>query len=76
MLIRGAGRDGAAAEVERPGDELGGGAGEGAVPVQAEGSGSILLWFADLKGQLESFAICTSELAGVLDDGNGVDGSS
>src|SRR5947208_17086464 len=36
----------------------------------------ILLWFTDLEGHLESFAIALDELAGALDDGMGFGGSS
>ena len=36
----------------------------------------VLLWFADIVGQLKSFAITVEELEGALDDGMGFDGSS
>src|SRR3954451_1882083 len=44
--------------------------------VEKEGVEFVLLWFTDLEGPLNSFAITPSELAGALDDGMGFDGSS
>src|SRR5947208_15606924 len=43
---------------------------------KTEGIESMLLWFTDLEGHLQSVGIAPDELEGALDDGMGFDGSS